>query len=676
MLCDFGYSQINDSIKNILGSKKSNLEQIKSLNKLCEDCWLTGNYKDSKTLVDKLFQLEQKGLIKSPEDKELLKEQAYTFNNLAIIYRYQGNYSASIENHLKALKIREKINDIRGIARSNLGLGSINDFLGKKELALNYKFKAKKLFEEAKDTIFTAIACHHIAGLYFDLGKIDEAEKYNGMALMVFIKKFKLSGMADAYTLAGQIYESRKEYADAINNYKGSLSSKTFLGLRDGIIDANFRLGVVYFKMKDITKAKKHLNTGLVLAKQIGSKSSISDIYKHLAMVDSLSNNYASAFSNYKLYIAYKDSLVNQASAEKISQLQSDFENDKIEQIKKREEEQKEALRKDREYQQKVILYSISGGLILVLVFFLFLFRSYQQKQKINNELIVKNDIIEKQKHIVEEKQTEILDSINYAKRIQYALLASDKLLNENLTNYFLFFKPKDVVSGDFYWGTILSNGNFLLATADSTGHGVPGAIMSMLNISCLNEAINSDKKIEPANILNATRSKVISHLANDGSADGGKDGMDCSICVFDFKNLKLQIAAANNPVWIVRSSETEALEATGDTFKTYNSKFSIFEIKPDKMPVGKHDKQDTPFTLHEINLQKGDMVYTLTDGFPDQFGGEKGKKYMIKNLRELIVSNAHLPMHEQKQLLETTFNNWKGTNEQVDDVTVVGIRV
>jgi serine phosphatase RsbU (regulator of sigma subunit) len=245
-----------------------------------------------------------------------------------------------------------------------------------------------------------------------------------------------------------------------------------------------------------------------------------------------------------------------------------------------------------------------------------------------------------------------------------------------NLTNYFLFFKPKDVVSGDFYWGIILSNGNFLLATADSTGHGVPGAIMSMLNISCLNEAINSDKKIEPANILNATRSKVISHLANDGSADGGKDGMDCSLLAFDFKNLKLQIAAANNPVWIVRATESEALKITGDTFKTYNSKFSIFEIKPDKMPVGKHDKQDTPFTLHEINLQKGDMVYTLTDGFPDQFGGEKGKKYMIKNLRELIVSNAHLPMREQKQVLETTFNTWKGTNEQVDDVTLIGIRV
>ena len=182
-------------------------------------------------------------------------------------------------------------------------------------------------------------------------------------------------------------------------------------------------------------------------------------------------------------------------------------------------------------------------------------FRSSRQKQKINRELVSKNDIIEKQKHLVEEKQKEILDSINYAKRIQYSLLASAKLLNDNLPNHFLFFKPKDVVSGDFYWGSTLENGHFILVTADSTGHGVPGAIMSMLNISCLNEAVNSDKLVQPADILNATRKKVIHHLSNDGSEDGGKDGMDCSLISFDFINKKLRYSAANNPIWIIREN-------------------------------------------------------------------------------------------------------------------------
>lgn len=268
---------------------------------------------------------------------------------------------------------------------------------------------------------------------------------------------------------------------------------------------------------------------------------------------------------------------------------------------------------------------------------------------------------VESQKDIIEKSKKEILDSINYAKRIQYSLLASDSLLNENLPNHFLFFKPKDVVSGDFYWGyKVVSSSaveNFILATADSTGHGVPGAIMSMLNISCLNESINADKLTQPADILNATRKKIIEHLSNDGSAEGGKDGMDCSLVSFDFENKKLIYAAANNPVWIIRDKTFIALAA-------------------DRMPVGKHDKDSVPFTQHEFDLQSGDMVYTLTDGFPDQFGGPRGKKFMYKQLENLLISISHESMEIQKQKLEDVFENWKGDLEQVDDVCVIGVKI
>ncbi|MCC6447496.1 MAG: serine/threonine-protein phosphatase [Chitinophagaceae bacterium] len=200
-----------------------------------------------------------------------------------------------------------------------------------------------------------------------------------------------------------------------------------------------------------------------------------------------------------------------------------------------------------------------------------------------------------------------------------------------------------------------------MLVTADSTGHGVPGAIMSILNIACLNEAVKEGYKL-PNEILNRTREEVIKVLQRDGSAEGGKDGMDCSVCVYDFKNMMLWVAAANNPVWIVKNSGTEALE--------------VHEIKPDKMPVGKHDKQDIPFKLQRMKLQKGDVIYTLTDGFPDQFGGADGKKFKVKRLRELLVSIANLPLSEQHQILETTFKNWVGSHEQIDDVTIIGVRV
>ncbi len=184
---------------------------------------------------------------------------------------------------------------------------------------------------------------------------------------------------------------------------------------------------------------------------------------------------------------------------------------------------------------------------------------------------------------------------------------------------------------------------------------------MSILNIACLNEAVKEGYKL-PNEILNRTREEVIKVLQRDGSAEGGKDGMDCSVCVYDFKNMMLWVAAANNPVWIVKNSGTEALE--------------VHEIKPDKMPVGKHDKQDIPFKLQRMKLQKGDVIYTLTDGFPDQFGGADGKKFKVKRLRELLVSIANLPLSEQHQILETTFKNWVGSHEQIDDVTIIGVRV
>ena len=278
-----------------------------------------------------------------------------------------------------------------------------------------------------------------------------------------------------------------------------------------------------------------------------------------------------------------------------------------------------------------------------------------ESERILEQKVIERTEEVVRQRHIVEEKHKEITDSINYAERIQRSFLATKDLLDQNLKDHFVFFKPKDVVSGDFYFAEKLTNNNFLLATADSTGHGVPGAIMSLLNITSLEKAIENQD--QPSDILNTTRKIIIERLKKDGSAEGGKDGMDCSVICFDFKKKKIIVSAANNPVWIVRGSET-------------------IEIKPDKMPVGKHDKQDVSFTQQTIDIKKGDVIYTLTDGFSDQFGGSLGKKFMSKKLRELLSKNAHLPMEEQRSILENTFISWVGDLEQIDDVTLIGVRV
>ena len=248
------------------------------------------------------------------------------------------------------------------------------------------------------------------------------------------------------------------------------------------------------------------------------------------------------------------------------------------------------------------------------------------------------------------------MDSINYAKRIQHSFLASDQLLDQNLDEYFVYFNPKEAVSGDFYWAGQLDNRSFAVSCADSTGHGVPGAIMSILNISSIEKAVEN-KVSKPAEIFNQARKLIIERLKKDGSHEGGKDGMDASLIAFNPEKTIMHYVAAHNPIWIVREGE-------------------LIDIKGEKMPVGKHDHDNIPFEGGEFELQKGDIIYTLTDGYQDQFGGKKGKKYKVKPFKCLLLKNAHLSMSEQHQKISETFDEWKRDLEQVDDVCVIGIRI
>lgn len=277
---------------------------------------------------------------------------------------------------------------------------------------------------------------------------------------------------------------------------------------------------------------------------------------------------------------------------------------------------------------------------------------------EIKKLVVIDTDITERKQaeNIIHEKNREITDSIHSAKRIQHALLASDSLLKKHLPEHFVLYKPKDIVSGDFYWANVIDN-KFIMITADCTGHGVPGAFMSLLNISYLNEAIIEKKINAPEKILDYVRGQVISSLNPEGSDFESKDGMDAVLCVYDFKGLWLRFACANTPLWVVRKND-------------------IIKFRPDKMPVGMHHGEQKPFTANTLGLRKGDIVYTFTDGFADQFGGPKAKKFKYKALKELLLSIQEKSMEEQKGIIEKTFESWKGNLEQVDDVLVIGIKI
>lgn len=287
--------------------------------------------------------------------------------------------------------------------------------------------------------------------------------------------------------------------------------------------------------------------------------------------------------------------------------------------------------------------------------------------RQFKNENIEFNQEINFQRLELKEKNKDITDSFHYAQRIQRALMASQNLLDKNLPEYFILYKPKDIVSGDFYWAEQI-NSRFLLAVCDCTGHGVPGAFMSLLNITKLNETVHEKKIIRPDLILNQVREDIIKVLNPEGSLEDGRDGMDAIFCSFDFENRKLEFACANNPLWIVRKNHESERKTEGEAI--------LMEYKADKMPVGMYSGNKTDFNLNGIDLQKGDIVYLFTDGYTDQFGGTKGKKFKYAQLKEILLSIYFLPLKAQQAILQQKIENWKGKLEQVDDILIIAVRV
>ncbi len=307
-------------------------------------------------------------------------------------------------------------------------------------------------------------------------------------------------------------------------------------------------------------------------------------------------------------------------------------------------------------------IFIIAAGFLFVLAFFIF--RGLRQKQKANIALEEKNKIIEDQKqtvehqkHIVEEQNKDITDSIKYAERIQTAILPPEQMWNSLLPQSFVFYKPKDILSGDFYW--IEKKGDLVfVAAADCTGHGVPGALISIVNYNLLNKAVLEKDLNNPADILNYVNQQLTVALHQTFQESSVKDGMDISLCVINSKTLELNYSGANNPIYIIQNNE-------------------LVQHNADKFPVGAFvDEQVQSFTSKQIQLQKNDLIYLFSDGYADQFGGDKGKKFKYKQLKEVLVESQNLPMEQQRSILEERFINWKGKLEQVDDVLVIGIRV
>lgn len=340
-----------------------------------------------------------------------------------------------------------------------------------------------------------------------------------------------------------------------------------------------------------------------------------------------------------------------------------------LEQANRLLESEKKQQEINLEREKQVRKYTTGIGILLALVAVMILAglistrkknqrlaESKREIEKINADLESKNTEILKQKEIIEQKNQAITDSIQYASRIQSAVLPPADFLCEWWPENFILFRPRDIVSGDFYWGRQKGR-KVITAVADCTGHGVPGAFMSMLGNAFLDEIYNTTEITDAATILNMLRDEVINALKQKGLTGEARDGMDISLCIIDLDSLRLDFAGANNPLYIIRDDQ-------------------IIKIPADKMPIGIHVTDFTPFNNHTGELKKGDMLYLFTDGYADQFGGPRGKKFMYKPLQNLLLKIHNLPAAKQKDILITTFEEWMNGYEQVDDVLIAGIRI
>ncbi len=561
----------------------------------------------------------------------------------------------------------------------------------------------EKLSKAQKDKNNSEIASYYgkIAYTYWSAGFFEKA-KQNFKNSLEFNKKVgNQNGMKTIQYNIGLIETDQGNYSQALSEFRKGLSIAREINQKRGIFTGLINIAETQKKLNNHKEAIKDTKEALSLAKELNNLKLVRRCYGILAQSYKETGNNELSMKYFDEFSAIDKHIKN----ERISQIESESKK-KVDQIKtqkaKQEEElkdktqklevTKDSLKETKELTQKqkmrikldqlalkkkeaqlksrrLIIYGVSGVAVLILIFLVIIFRQFSQKKKANKLLEEQNEQINKQKGEIEKQRDlankqkkDITDSIEYASRIQNALLPPDYLMEKSLQDYFILFKPRDIVSGDFYWMTEKDN-KLIMAAADCTGHGVPGAFMSMLGIAFLNEIVNKIVEnehvysLQANEILNQLRSYIIESLHQSQDNTESKDGIDIALTIIDFNTQKIQYAGAHNPLYLVRNNEVTVKKA-------------------DRMPVAIHKKADQPFTNHEIEFQDQDTIYIFSDGFHDQIGGKKGRKFMSGKFKKYLLEIHKEPMEKQKELLNNKFEEWRNGYQQLDDILIIGAKL
>lgn len=590
---------------------------------------------------------------------------ATIYNNMGNVYSGMGDFKNAVDVYSKSLNTMHRFGDLVGQGNALNNIGSIYSSQNDEERALSYFRRSFKTFSKTNNKRGLANAATNFGSLLKDIDKIDSAMYYFDIALDVYKSSNYKIGEATIYQNFGSIALDDKDYETALKEYNRALDLNLKLKNSPDVSTILQLISETYLEMGDLTKAMEFAQESLDVALTTSRKKIINKANYRLYKVSKALGDDSKALNYYENYISVRDSLESEEMKNDIAQKRYEYEYDKksFQDSVERAEHDKiitEKLKRQTTEIEKTQQRSIFLVIIIALVIIsaVFIFRRLRISQKQNQIIERQRDKVEKQRNVLDEKNQEILDSMNYAKRLQNAILPASNHFDELFRDYFSYFAPKDVVSGDFYWLESNEHGTFI-AAADCTGHGVPGALVSVVCSNALTKAVVEDRLPTPADVLDRTRTLILNHFSKSGK--GINDGMDIALIMLPAKenHKKLIFSGAHNPFWLFRGDD-------------------IIEIKGDKQPVG-YLSEMKPFTNHEVELEKEDLVYIFSDGYADQFGGPEvdrgGKKFKRKTFKNLVKEIREKPLTDQKTIIQSKLETWQGSLEQTDDIVVLGFR-
>jgi serine phosphatase RsbU (regulator of sigma subunit) len=612
--------------------------------------------------IDQALQEYQEALLHSESMNDRTRKAGILYN-IGRIYADKSIYDKALASYFDALRIYER-SQVTPLIKADVmhEIGEVYNTLQKPKEGIDFLSKALLIREEQKDSVAIAATCNSLAISHSDMGNHQEAVKY-------YLRSHELCKALGyprgIYTTASNIgyeYYTLKDNLKALEYYNIALETLQEYEELKGREAALFvNMSYIFFDEGNYAEAIEYQLKSIAAAEQIKNYNILQEAFQAIARSYASTGAFEKAYQYHISYMQVRDTIFKQENIRQIEEMQAkyNFEKKEIEIQNARQEQEIATLRS-----RQILFGTVAGGLV-ALAFIVMLVRQNRIKERNNEQLLrsnqllaEKNEEIQRQSEVIQETNLKITDSIQYARRIQNAIMPESHTLQSLFPESFLLLKPRDIVSGDFYWCGEIGQ-QLVIAVADCTGHGVPGAFMTIMGASFLNQIVFEDGVSSPAEILSRLDQKIMATIQKQEATHKIDDGMDIAICAINFQSQELAFAGARRPLYLFRQQE-------------------LREIKGNKFPIGGNPKfYNKHFSNHVIRFQKDDMLYLFSDGYADQFGGVAGtRKLMIRNFKRLLTQVHTAPIPHQQRVLEEAFRDWQGKQKQTDDVVVVGIRL